>query len=203
MIKAILSALFAAALAVAAGQPISTITCSAQVVTVTSTAHGIAQYQGFSIQGSSVSTYNLNSTAGTVTTNSLTFTLPAGTPCNGSASGGTIQPAKQIINIASQPVATSGNISIQYVFWNTTTIPHPLPAGTVSTWSGASAEENAAIVAGTTVESPGSITISAATPALTISNMLTTQYAATQTSFNSGFLSYSGYWWNGAAWVNQ
>src|ERR1700690_822778 len=141
------------ACALAAGTSISTITCTSQVVTVNSTAHGIVQYQGFSIQGTSVGTYNLNSTAGTVTANSLTFTLPVGTPCNGSATGGTIQPAKQIINLSSQPIASSGNISIQYVFWNTTVKPVPLSTGTISLWSGASAAENAAIAAGTTVES--------------------------------------------------
>ena len=211
MKKLFLLGLIASSSMFAAGVSVQTITCSSQVVTVNATAHGITQYQGFQLSGSSVSTYNINSTAWTATTNSLTFTLPAGTSCNGSATGETIQPAKQIINISSQPVATSGNISIQYVFWNTTTKPVPLVCnlgtnGTtcpVSSWSGASAAENAAIAAGTTVESPGSITVNASTPALTISSILTTQFAAVQASYTSGFLSYTGYWWNGAAWVNQ
>jgi hypothetical protein len=211
MIKTILSTLFATTLAVAAGAPITTITCTAQVVTVTATAHGIAQYQGFSITGASVGTYNINSTAGTATANTFTFTLPASTPCNGPASGGTVLPAKQIVNIGSQPIASSGNISMQYVFWNTTTKPVPLVCnlgtnGTtcpVSAWSGASAAENAAIVAGTTVESVGALTISASTPSATVSAMMVTQYANVQASYTSGFLSYSGWWWNGAAWINQ
>ena len=206
MKKIISLTFFAASFALAAGVPITTITCSAQVVTVNSTAHSIAQYQGFSITGATVGTYNINSTAGTATANTFTFTLPASTPCNGSATGGAVLPAKQIINIVSAPIATSGNISLQYVFWNTTVKPVPLvcsPTCPVSSWSGASAAENAAIVAGTTVESPGSITISASTPALTISSMLTTQYANVQASYTSGFLAYSGWWWNGAAWVNQ
>ena len=206
MKKTLLLALFVSTQLFAAGTPITTITCTAQVVTVNSTAHGIAQYQGFSISGTSVGTYNINSTAGTASANVFTFTLPVGTSCNGSATGGTVLPAKQIININSQPVATSGNISIQYVFWNTTVKPVPLvcsPTCPVSSWSGASAAENAAIVAGTTVESPGSITISASTPALTISSMLTTQYANVQASYTSGFLAYSGWWWNGSAWINQ
>jgi hypothetical protein len=206
MIKTILSTLFATTLAVAAGAPITTITCTAQVVTVTATAHGIAQYQGFSITGASVGTYNINSTAGTATANTFTFTLPASTPCNGPASGGTVLPAKQIINIASQPVASSGNISMQYVFWNTTIKPTPLscsPICPASAWTGASAAENAAIVAGTTVESVGSVTISASTPSATVSTNLTSQYANVQASYTSGFLGYSGYWWNGSAWINQ
>ena len=211
MKKTLLLALFVSTQLFAAGTPITTITCTAQVVTVNSTAHGIAQYQGFSISGTSVGTYNINSTAGTASANVFTFTLPVGTPCNGSATGGTVLPAKQIININSQPVATSGNISIQYMFWNTTIKPVPLICnlgtnGTtcpVSAWPGASAAENAAIVAGTTVESPGSITINASTPALTISSTLTTQFAAVQASYTSGFLAYSGWWWNGTAWINQ
>ena len=206
MRKLFLLAFIASAQVFAASVSVQTITCTSQVVTVNATAHGITQYQGFQLSGSSVSTYNINSTAWTATTNSFTFTLPAGTSCNGSATGGTVLPAKQIININSQPVATSGNISIQYVFWNTTTKPVPLscsPTCPVSSWSGASAAENAAIVAGTTVESPGSITISASTPALTISSMLTTQFAAVQASYTSGFLAYSGWWWNGTAWINQ
>ena len=74
----------------AAGVSISTVTCTSQVVTVNCTGCGIAQYQGFSIAGTSVATYNLNSTAGTASANTFTFTLPAGTSCNGSASGGTV-----------------------------------------------------------------------------------------------------------------
>jgi hypothetical protein len=211
MKKTISLILLAASFAFAAGVPITTITCTAQVVTVNSTAHGIAQYQGFSITGTTVGTYNINSTAGTASANVFTFTLPAGTPCNGSASGGTVLPAKQIINIASQPVATNGNISLQYVFWITTIKPTPLICnlgtnGTtcpVSLWPGASAAENAAIVAGTTIESPGAITINATTPAATISTNMVAQYVAVQASFTSGFLGYTGYWWNGAVWVNQ
>ena len=183
-----------------ASTSISTVTCSGQTVTVNATAHGLAQYQGFSIQGTSVSTYNINSTAATVAANSLTFTLPNGTSCNGSASGGTIQAAKQIINIGSAPTA-SGNITINYVMWLTTSKPTITTA--TSVWSGASAAENAAIQAGTTVEVSGSITVSPGTSAASISTTLTTTYSQIEASINSGFLGYTGYWWNGASWVNQ
>jgi hypothetical protein len=53
------------------------------------------------------------------------------------------------------------------------------------------------------VESVGSVTISASTPSATVSTNLTSQYANVQASYTSGFLGYSGYWWNGSAWINQ
>ena len=205
----LLSMLFGVGLS-AAGVSISTITCASQIVTVNATAHGIAQYQGFSIAGSSVATYNINSTAGTATTNSFTFTLPAGTSCNGSASGGTVLPAKQIIAVSMMPVG-NGSVTIDYLCWYTTVLPTPLVCnlgtnGTscpISAWPGASAAENAAIVAGTTVEVPGTVTFAATVPAATLSANLVAQYNAVQASYTTGFLGYAGYWWNGKAWVNQ
>ena len=193
-----------------AGVSISSITCASQVVTVNCTGCGIVQYQGFSISGASVSTYNLNSTAGTASTNVFTFTLPSGTPCNGSATGGTVLPAKQIINVSSV-VSSGGNLTINYVSWFTVVTPTPLACNLgpsqnqcpVSAWPGASAAENAAIVAGTTIEVPGSITVAGTTPAATLSALLVAQYVSAQTSYNSGFLGYAGYWWTGTAWVNH
>lgn len=99
--KRILFALVFAFSLSAAGVSISTITCSSQVVTVNCTGCGIAQYQGFSIAGASVGTYNINSTAATASANTFTFAIPIA--CNGSASGGTVTPAKQIINIGMIP----------------------------------------------------------------------------------------------------
>lgn len=201
MIKALILALFTTLVSSAAGVSITTIACTTQVVTVNCTACGITQYQGFSIAGASVSTYNLNSTAGTASANTFTFTLPTGTPCNGSATGGTVTPAKQIINTTSSATAT-GNITINYLSWYTVIAPVPIVGG-MSAWSGASAAENAAIAAGTTIEVPGSITFAASTLSTTLSANLVAQYNAVETSYNSGFLGFAGYWWNGIAWVNH
>lgn len=57
--------------------------------------------------------------------------------------------AKQIIIM--NVTRTEGTTSVRYVLWITTTVPVPRP-GTISIWPGASAAENAAIAAGTTIE---------------------------------------------------
>lgn len=198
----------------AAGVAISTITCSGQTVTVNGTALGIAASQGFSITGSSVSAYNINSTAKTASANTFTFLNPTGTSCSGSASGGTVTPAKQIIDISSAANPGAGNpgnglVTISYVNWFTTWLPVPLacpgvvPVCPVSLWSGASAAENAAIVAGTTVEIAGTITVAANTSSTSIQSNAVTQYAAMQVGYAAGLLSGAGFWYNGTAWVNQ
>ena len=194
--------------AVASATTVTSITCSGQTATVNSTAHGLIAGQGFSLSGTAAT---FNSTASTVTTNSFTFVLPVGTACSGFTSGYTaVIPAKQIINVSSF-VTAAGNITINYVSWYTVTAPTPLACslGTsdtgcpVSQWNGASAAENAAIVAGTTIEVPGSITFAAGAASATISTNLVSQYNAAQASYTSGFLGYAGYWWNGTAWVNH
>ena len=178
---------------------VSSITCAGQTATVNATAHGLVAGQGFSLTGTSPA---FNSTASTVSTNSLTFVLPAGTSCSGFTSGyNSIVPAKQIININSF-VTSSGNITINYVSWYT--VLNPTPCSTCSSiWSGASAAEIAAIADGTTIEIQGNITFAASTPAATVSSNLVAQYNAAQASYTSGFLGYAGYWWNGASWVNH
>ena len=183
---------------------ISTMTCSGGTVTVNATAHGLVSQQGFSITGSNVPAYNINSTAASVSANSLTFKLP----CSGSASGGTIQAAKQIINIGSSVRPDAGTVTFNYVFWFTTSNPI-VPAcaanagGCISAWAGASAAENAAISAGTTIEQVGAIALPAATSAASTQSIIQGQYSTIQTAFASFLLSGTGYWFNGSAWVNQ
>jgi len=191
----------------AAGVSISTVTCTSQVVTVNCTGCGIAQYQGFSIAGTSVATYNLNSTAGTASANTFTFTLPAGTSCNGSASGGTVTPAKQIINIGMIPNVGNATVTIQYAWWLTTSTPTiPACAATASCTSAytkASAAELAAIAAGTTTEAVGQMSCGSATAALTACGVqLISNYQAAQ-AYQQVNNAYVGYWYNGTAWVNQ
>ena len=198
---------------------VSSITCSGQTATVNSTAHGLITSQGFSLSGTAGT---FNSTAWTVTANAFTFMLPTGTPCSGFTSGyAAVVPAKQIINLISNANPTSATVTLNYLHWFTTAYPNPLPCtlpltvqngdGTTTTtntgcpksvWPGASAAENAAIVAGTTVETYGQLTVAANTSAATVQTTIISQYNAMQAGF-AGYLLAGGYTWNGTAWVKQ
>ncbi len=187
---------------------VTSITCSGQTATVNATAHGLVASQGFSLSGSSPT---FNSSAATAATNSFTFILPEGTACSGFTSGYTaVQAAKQIIDLSSHINPADGTVTLIYLFWFTTRYPNPLsctlpPNGTtcpVSQYPLASAAENAAIVAGTTVETYGSLTVPANTSASTIQTNIVAQYNAAQAGF-AGFLLAGGYWYNGTSWVNQ
>src|ERR1017187_3463733 len=118
--------------AVASATTVSSITCSGQTATVNATAHGLVASQGFSLSGTAAT---FNSTASTVTTNSFTFVLPAGTPCSGFTSGYTaVVGAKQIIDIGATPntMAPGGPTgTLSYLGWYTTVYPTALctPAG--------------------------------------------------------------------------
>jgi len=185
---------------------VSTITCSGQTATVNATAHGLAASQGFELTGTAT---QFNGTAVTVTTNSFTFTVPSGTACSTYTSGySTVTPAQQIIEIAGVPNVSNATVTFNYIYWFTTVYPTPLPCnlGTNSTtcptsaWSGANAAQNAAIVAGTTVEKVGSLTLPANTPASTVQTQVISQYNAMQVGF-AGYLMASGYCYNGSAWA--
>ena len=179
---------------------VSSITCSGQTATVNATAHGLVASQGFSLSGAATA---FNSTTSTVTTNALTFVLPSGTACSGFTSGyTTIVPAKQIIELGATASAGNATVILNYVYWFTTQFPNPLPSTTVSVWSGASAAEIAAIVAGTTVEIPGQLTLPATTSATAAQTATISQYNATQTGFGN-FLLAGGYFWNGLTWANH
>jgi len=205
-VKRLLLALVCAFSLSASGVSISTVTCTSQVVTVNCTTCGVAQYQGFSISGTTVATYNINSTAGTASANTFTFTLPSGTSCNGSASGGTVTPAKQIINTGMIPSVSNATVTIQYVWWLTTATPViPACAATACTsaYPKSSAAEIAAIAAGTTVESVGQMNCGSSTAALTAcGTQLIANYQAAQ-AYQQVNNAYVGYWYNGSAWVNQ
>lgn len=180
---------------------ISTMTCSAGTVTVNATGHGLIAQQGFSITGSNVTAYNINSTAASITTNTLTFKLA----CSGSASGGTIVAAKQIINTGSSIRTDAGQVTFNYIFWFTTSIPI-IPACSptcVSTYASASAAENAALNAGTTVEQVGTLAFAATSSAASVQATIQAQYGTIQTAFAAFLLSGTGFWYNGTSWVNQ
>ena len=199
--KRLLAILFLlAATALAQATTVSSITCAGQTATVNSTAHGLVASQGFSLSGTSAT---FNSSTSTVSANSFTFVLPASNPCTGFTSGYTaVVPAKQIIELTSSANAMAATVTMNYLFWFTTMYPNPLPANTVSAWSGANAAENAAIVAGTTVEVAGTMTVGASMLASAVTAQIITQYNAMQTGF-AGYLLAGGYYWNGLAWVHQ
>jgi hypothetical protein len=186
--------------ALAQATTVSSITCAGQTATVNSTAHGLVASQGFSLSGTSPT---FNSTTATVTANSFTFILPATNPCSGFTSGYTaVAPAKQIIELSSVANPMPATVTMNYLFWFTTMYPNPLPANTQSAWSGASSAETAAIVAGTTVETVGQMTVGAAMPAASVTSQIVSQYNAMQTGF-AGYLLAGGYYWNGVSWIHQ
>src|ERR1039458_6003773 len=187
---------------------VSSITCSGQTATVNATAHGLVASQGFSLSGTA-GTFNY--TASTVTTNALTFVLPTGTACSGFTSGyTTIVPAKQIIDLSSSANPSTATVTLNYLYWFSTAYPNPLPCtlppdGATcpkSVWPGASAAENASIVAGTTVETYGSLIFPASTSSGTVTTQVIAQYNAMQTGF-ANYLLAGGFFWNGLTWANH
>jgi len=114
-------------------------------------------------------------------------------------------PAKQIIDISASANPSTATVTLNYLYWFTTAYPNPLtcnPGCPVSAWPNASAAENAAIVAGTTVEIPGSLTLPASTSSSTVTTQVIAQYNAMQVGF-ANYLLAGGYWWNGTAWANH
>ena len=193
---------------------ISSITCSGQTATVNATAHGLIASQGFSLSGTSAT---FNSSASSVSANSFTFVLPAGTACSGFTSGYTaVVAAKQIIDIAAtpNPLAVGGpTVTLTYLGWYTTVFPTalcssagvpipPLTTCPVSQYTAISPAETAALWAGTTVELQNQVTYPASTPAATVSSGAVTQYNAMQAGF-AGYLLAGGYFWNGTVWANH
>ena len=100
---------------------------------------------------------------------------------------------------------------LNYLMWFTTSLPNPLSCTTVagvttcpkSQWPLASAAENAAILAGTTVEFVGQLSLPAATTATGAQTAVQAQYTTMQTAFANFLMAGNGYWFNGTAWVNQ
>ena len=188
---------------------VSSITCSGQTATVNSTAHGLSASQGFSLSGTAAT---FNSTTTSITMNAFTFVLPTGTACSGFTSGYTsVQAAKQIIKISSVAYPLPGTVVLNYLQWFTTSLPNPLTCTTSqgvttcpqSAWPNASAAENAAIVAGTTVEFVGQLSLPANTTASAAQTAVQTQYTTMQAAFANFLMAGNGFWFNGTSWVNQ
>ena len=200
------------------GATVSSITCSGQTATVNATSHGLVASQGFSLSGTAGT---FNSTVSSATANAFTFVLPTGTVCSGFTSGyTTVNPAKQIIDLSSSANPANATVTLNYLYWFSTAFPNPLPCTqpvtTIvndlpvttntgcpqSVWPNASAAENSAIVAGTTVETYGNLTVAASTSSSTVTTQVISQYNAMQTGF-SNYLLAGGYFWNGSTWANH
>ena len=176
---------------------ITSITCSGQTATVNATAHGLIASQGFELTGTAA---QFNGTAATVTTNAFTFTVATGTPCSTFTSGYTsVNPAVQVVALPAQANPTAGTTTLTYLYWFTTVYPSPLSAGTKSVWTGANAAQNAAIVAGTTVEFQGSTAFAASTSTSTVQSTILSQYQTEQVSFANFLFAFGCY--NGTTWT--
>jgi hypothetical protein len=188
MRKTIILSLFVALSLSAA--TISTITCTSSVATVT-VANALVASQGFEIAGSSVAAYNINGTA--VSANSTSFTFKA--TCAGSATGGTYNPAVQVINAGVTP--NNSGATVAYIFWLTTTTPVACP-GCGSNWSSANAAQIAALQAGTTIEQVGSFGTTVGETSDQMGVHILALYAAAQSSVALGLSQYTGWCYNGA-----
>lgn len=171
---------------------ISTITCTSGVATVT-VANALIASQGFEITGSSVSTYNINGTAVSATSTSFTFNVT----CNGSATGGTFNPAQQILVLSLK--VNGGVLTATEIFWNTTITPQPCP-GCTSTWPTATAAQIAAIQTGTTIESQQFFNVPITTSTTALNTLVTTQYNTIQSAYAGNLLQYIGFCYNGSTW---
>jgi hypothetical protein len=81
-------------------------------------------------------------------------------------------------------------------------VPAGTSTNTVTLTLTASAAENAALVAGTTVETQGQLTVGASMLASAVTAQIISQYNAMQAGF-AGYLLAGGYYWNGLAWTHQ
>jgi len=150
----------------------------------TATVHGLVINQGFSLQGGTNRVCNLNNTVATVPT-TTTFTFNLNTP-DTSSTGGTVSPAKEIIILDTNSFQTTNTIVVRYLLWLTTTTPKPSsPNSPTSLWSGASGQENAAILAGTTVEILRTTTLSSTITKAQLEAAIQNDFTTTQAAFSA------------------
>jgi hypothetical protein len=178
----------------AATVSITSISCAAGVVTVAAANTGLVAVQGFEITGvtgTAAATYNLNGTAATTSSAGFTFNLPSGTACpSGTATGGSVSPAQQIIVVNITPL--NGQLMIGYILWLTTIVPVPCPTCT-SSFIGANPAQLAAIQAGTTIEVVNQVALPPAETAAQAVTALNAQYIAAQATYTSGLAKYAGW----------
>jgi hypothetical protein len=191
--KALLLALvFSLGTTLAQPATISTITCAGGVATV-NVANSLVASQGFEITGSSVSTYNINGTAVSATSASFTFKVT----CAGSATGGSFQPAQQILVQGIN--ATAAGVVSTLIFWATTTTPTACPLCT-SQWSTITAAQLATIRAGTTVEFVQTLSFALGTTTTQMLTAVLGAYAGIQAEIGLGLNASIGLCYNGTTW---
>lgn len=174
------------------GASISTITCAGGVATV-NVANSLVAAQGFEISGSTVAAYNINGSAVAATPASFTFNVT----CNGTATGGTFQPARQFL-VTSIGVSGTG-IVVTGLFWNTTTAPTACP-GCTSLWSTITAAQLTAIKAGTAIESVQVFSLALSTTTSQMQAIVLTQYANVQALVGSGLTQFVNWCYDGTTW---
>lgn len=186
-------------MSVSAGVSVSNITSAGSTVTVsTTTAHGLAVNQGFSLTGVTPTTLNINATVATVP-NSTSFTFTMTSPPT-YTSGGNVKPAKEVIVLminTTQP----GAIQVQYALWLTTLYP-VAKTNAVSVWSGASTQENAALAAGTTIEVVRSDSFPSTFVEASIEAFMASDYGATQAALAASTQpgQFYGVYYDGTGW---
>jgi hypothetical protein len=185
------------------GVSIASISVSGGVVTVTtSSAHGLLVNQGFSLQGTTGGTYNVNQTVVTVPS-STTFTFPQGSlSATGQAgAAGSAIPAKQVIVLNVVSVGTT-TTQINFVMWLTTTQPFPI-ASASSIYKNVTAQEATAITNGWVIERTGSKQYpNNDDPHSVIEVDLGNEYAEQQAAFAASVQpgAYYGIYSNGTGW---
>jgi hypothetical protein len=179
--------------AVATPVNVSSLSVSAGVVTVAASGHGLSVGQGFCLSAPA-------SFCGVVTAqNASGFTFNSTTVIACASSCGTVIAAKQIVAlIITQPP----NQVASFVCWLQTASPAPRGGGG-SSWSGATAPENAAIAAGTTVEVQQTYPVVPGTTLTDFKNYAQRTCSNLQTQLNSGvapgFL--LGNYFDGVGWL--
>jgi hypothetical protein len=136
--------------------------------------------QGFSLQNTTNPTFNVNGTVASVTSSTV-FTFNMIVPDATTSTGGTVNPAKEIIILDTNPFAGNGTVSVRYLLWLTTVSPKPGSA--TSQWQNASTQENVALVTGTTVELLRSITVSATITKAQLEAAISQDFVAQQAAF--------------------
>lgn len=182
--------------ATATAVSLSAVSRAANVVTVTcSAACNIAAGKGFSISGVTDASFNTNGTAVTGSGTSFTFNQ---TGVTASSSGGSVLPAKQVVVLIVSSVPNFTNVSA--ICWLSTTAGIVVSNG--SNWTGASASENNAIKAGTTLEQSLSVSYPSTYSAAQIQSDLQARCNGLQATLAAGVQpgSFYGGFYDGAGW---
>jgi hypothetical protein len=109
-------------------------------------------------------------------------------------------PAKETVMLnASTPSA--GQIAIRYLLWLTTVTP-VFSAGAISQWVGASAQENAALITGNTIEMGRSFNFPATSTKTEIQAAMQSDFVAQQAALVASIQPgvYYGVYYDGTGW---